>query len=286
MEHRGYRKMLVQAEKESLRGSFETHGDAGVRQLSRVREAYRQVSEDRERLLLQWRVLKEAWKEPFRPSQEPLRDEPKALARLNWRLAAFLMALTEVAFASWFASTYLEIPVSPAGRPLRALVLTVPVVLMAAAACLLFHKQMAAHEDERRPKKAYRRLTEVATLSSASGFSAIGTFLVTRHLLTGAQVLMAGLGIPTLGLAVGVAASLHCAEILHRPNRVAALYDASSKLAGRLERFLARIESQAEKDGAAIAEAGISQGSRGGVERCGDPKGRQPVLGAIRPDGG
>ncbi len=286
MAHQHYRKLLNQAEYETLHGTCETRREAGGRNLSQVREAHRQVSEDREQQILQWRVLKEAWKEPYRPAQEPVRDEVKALLRVNWHLCAFLLAVIEVVFAFWFASTYLEIPVLPAGRLLRALVLTVPGLLLAVAASLLFHNQMAVYDDEKKPKKAFRRFAGIATLSSLTGLTAIGAFLLTRHLLSDAQVLMAGLGGPTVGLAAGVAASLHCAEILHRPNRLAARYEASSKLLGRLEDLLERIGSQAAGSGDARAEAGIRRGAPGAVERAGDLEGDRPVRRAIRPDGG
>lgn len=279
----------MQAERESLRGAIENRRETGVRHLSRVREACRQVSEDRERQILQWRVLKEAWKEPFRPEQEPLWDEAKAHERFSRLLGALLMAVTEVAFATWFTRTYLEIPALPAARPLRALVLAAPGVLLAAAIGLLFHEQMASHDNKRRPKKAYRRLAGITALTSAIGLVAIGAFLLTRHLLSGAQILIAGLGVPTLALAASVAASLHCAEVLHRPNRMAARYHASSRLLARLEgleRLLERIASRAKRDGDARLEGGITQGSPEAVERCGEREDGHPVLGAIRPNGG
>jgi len=255
----GYRKLLAQAEYQTLHGSHGALPEAGVRYLPQAGDAYREVAEDRERQVLQWRLLKEAWKEPFRPTQEPVRDEAKALERLHWCLSAFLLAAIEVAFAFWFASTYLEIPVLPAERLQRALVLTVPGVLLAAASGLLFHKQMALHDDEKRPRKTYRRFARLAALSSATGLGAIGAFLLTRSLLSGGQVLVAGLGVPTLGLAAGMAASLRCAEILHRPNRVVARYDASSRLLDRLERLLEQGGNQEEKAGDGLTEGEISQ---------------------------
>lgn len=255
----GYRKLLAQAEYQTPQGYHGALLEAGMGYLPQVEEAYREVAEDRERQLLQWRLLKEAWKEPFRPAQEPVRDEAKALERLHWCLSAFLMAAIEVVFVFWFARSYLEIPILPGGRLLRALALTGPGVLLAAAFGLLFHKQLALQDDEKRPKKTYRRFSRLAALSSATGLAAIGAFLLTRSLLSGGQVLLAGLGVPTLSLAAGVAASLRCAEILHRPNRLVARYDALSRLLGSLERLLEQAGSQEEKVGNGLTESEISQ---------------------------
>lgn len=281
MASRGYRKLLIQADRESFStSSIENRRGAGVDHLARVREVYGQVSEARERQILQWRLLKEAWKEPFRPAQEPLRDEAKALKRAHWHLGAFLLTVVELAFAYWFVSTYHEVPVPSAAPHLRALALAAPGVLLAAAVSLLFHDLMAVHDDEKRPKRAYRRFSGIATLSSLTGLAAIVAFHLTRHLLTGGPSLLAGLGIPTVGLASGVTASLRCAVILHRPNRLAALYAASSRLLMRLEPLLEQVENQADREGDALGGAGLAQGPPGAGERYGGDRAARPELGA------
>jgi len=249
MAHRNYRKLLSRAEYETLHGSKETRREAGERHLPQVEEALKQVREDRENLTFQWRELKEAWNEPYRPDQEPHQDETKAVKRSNWRLGAYLMFAIEVAFASWLASTYLALAVLPGGRWLRALLLAVLGVLLTAAASLLFHKLIAVHDDEKRPEQSYRRFARIAAWSSATGLVAITAFLLTRHLLIGGPVLVLGLGVLTLGLAAGVAASFHCAEVLHRPNRVAALYDGADKLLGRLRILIDQIRGRGERRG-------------------------------------
>lgn len=249
MADRKYRKLLGQAEYEALHGSRATRQEAGERHLPQLLEASKQVAEDRGNLTFQWRALKEAWNEPYGPDQEPHRDETKAVKGFNWRLGAWFMFAIEVTFASWLASTYLALAVLPGGRLLRALALTLLGVLLTGAASLLFHKLMAVHDDEKRPEQSYRRFARIAAWSSATGLVAVAAFLLTRHLLIGGPVLVLGLGVLTLGLAAGVAASFHCAEILRRPNRVAALYDAADKLLGRLRILIDQIRGRAPRHG-------------------------------------
>jgi len=285
MAHRIARKQLKQLDSETLYDAHDVRRETGGSHRSRIREAHQQAAEDREQQILRWRLLKEAWKEPYRPTQEPRRDEVKALLRYQWCVTACLLIVIQVAFAIWFSGTYLEIPGLRAGLVLRALALATPGLLLAAAGSALFHRQFAIYDDQKRPKRALRRFAAIAALSSATGLTAIGAFLLTRHLMLGKQALVAGLGVPTFSLAAAVAASFHCAEILHRPNRLAARYDASTKLLGRLERLLEQHGGQKDRGEEELGQGGVRQGSSGAAEPWGDPDEERPVRGTSRPGG-
>ena len=242
MRYKGYQETLQQVRYETQHGSDETRHRAAKEHLPEVGEIVKQVGEDRIALIGQWEQLRTAWQEMLRPAEEPHRDESKAAKAWGWRAGAAFMFLIETAFAGWLATTYLALAVLPESGLPRVAFLAVVGFLLTGAASLLFHKLMTPIDDDKRPEPSYRKLARWAALSSAVGLLAVASFLLTRQYSVGGPILQLALAVLTIALAAGVAASLHCAETLHRVNRVAALYDESDKLLGNAKILLIKIE--------------------------------------------
>ncbi|HVF59359.1 MAG TPA: hypothetical protein VNJ70_06055 [Thermoanaerobaculia bacterium] len=228
-----YWRKLKLTEDQTSHGAEQTRRVAADRALREVKEIVKQVNQDRKGLMTDHRAVKRHWEEEVIEEEEPRVDLNKAARERYWWVGAVLMFTIEAAWASWLTTTYLELAtVSPAWRPALLIGIGIVVTLVVT---LLFSKAMATGDDDLRPVPSLQHFGRRAAFFSMFGIVAVAAFLLTRQYVVGGIVLQVSLAILTLCLAAGVAASIHCALILRRPNRLARKYDELDKLLGRAE---------------------------------------------------
>lgn len=242
MNQHHYGGYLDRVSYETDSGSEETRRRAAERHLPEVLEVIKQVGEDRLGLAADHRELRESWEVPAKPDEEPHFDHTMAARTASWRIGALVMFLIEATFASWLATTYLAKAVLTSLGSWRLPFVVAVGALLTLAGSVLFFKAINGLDDDRRPRPSVWRLGRIAAVFSVVGLVAMASFLTTRQYAIGGPVLQFALAVLTLALAGGVAASVHIALILHRPNRVAKLYDTADKLYGRAEIIRRRLE--------------------------------------------
>lgn len=233
MSYREYRKLVERVEYETVHGADDVRQRAAGTHLPAIAEAVKQLSEDRTSYANDYWDARSAWREPHRSGEEPHVDHNKAARRRFWLGGAVVMFLIESTFAAWLATTYLVAEIFSGAAWLHVLMLAAIGILLTLAASVLAYKAVAPLDDDKRPEPSLQKLTRVAAVSGLVGLLAIGAFLLTRQYAIGGPILQLALAVLTLCLAAGVGASMECAEVLARVNRLAVRYDHADKLHGR-----------------------------------------------------